>query len=60
MLMDVNEDGLEDIILATINSNVMAFDGSNFNCIWNKTLSGFCFLERDVLFEYHQAVVPFR
>ena len=49
MLMDVNEDGLEDIILATINSNVMAFDGSNFNCIWNKTLSGICFLDNLLL-----------
>ena len=41
LLVDVTGDGLEDIVLATINSNVMAFDGSNYNCVWNKTLPNF-------------------
>ena len=41
LLMDVTGDGLEDIVIATINSNVMAFDGANYNCIWNKTMAGF-------------------
>ena len=40
-LVDVTGDGVQDIILATMNSNVMAFDGANFNCIWNKTFNSF-------------------
>ena len=36
-LVDVTGDGVQDIILATMNSNVLAFDGMSFNCIWNKT-----------------------
>ena len=41
LLADVNGDGLEDIILSTINSNVMAFDGTTFSCLWNRTLNGY-------------------
>ena len=41
LLVDVNGDGLEDIVLSTINSNVMAFDGTTFACLWNRTLTGF-------------------
>ena len=41
LLADVTGDGLEDIIVASINSNVMAFDGTNYECVWNKTLANF-------------------
>ena len=41
LLVDVTGDGLEDIVVASINANVMAFDGSNYKCIWNKTLANF-------------------
>ena len=41
LLADVTGDGLEDIIVVSINSNVMAFDGSNYECVWNKTLANF-------------------
>ena len=41
MLMDVNGDGLQDIVLATINANVMAFDGATFQCLWNRTFTHF-------------------
>ena len=41
LLVDVNSDGLEDIVLSTINSNVMAFDGATFSCLWNRTLAGY-------------------
>ena len=39
--MSQTGDGVQDIILATMNSNVMAFDGMNFECIWNKTFNRF-------------------
>ena len=41
LLVDVTGDGLEDIVIATINSNVMAFDGATFRCLWNRTLAGY-------------------
>ena len=41
VLMDVNGDGLQDIVLATINANVMAFDGATFECLWNRTFTNF-------------------
>merc|ERR1712142_1069254 len=37
-LVDVTGDGVQDIILATMNSNVLAFDGNTFDCVWNKTI----------------------
>lgn len=40
-LVDVTGDGIDDIILATMNSNVMAFNGMDFKCIWNKTFTNF-------------------
>lgn len=36
-LADITGDGVADIILASMNANVMAFDGANFDCLWNKS-----------------------
>ncbi|TRY71775.1 hypothetical protein TCAL_12171 [Tigriopus californicus] len=39
-LADINQDGIEDIIVPTFNSHVIAFDGSTFKPIWNTSFSG--------------------
>lgn len=36
-LADVNGDQIKDIIIATFNSRVIAFDGFSFKPIWNTT-----------------------
>ncbi|GLG92305.1 Uncharacterized protein GBIM_00031 [Gryllus bimaculatus] len=39
-LVDVNEDGLEDIVVATFNSSVLAFDGHSYKMLWNFSFIG--------------------
>lgn len=39
-LVDVNQDGLEDIVVATFNSSVFAFDGQTYEMIWNFSFVG--------------------
>ena len=36
-LVDINGDSVKDIVIATFNSKVLAFDGSNYKSIWNVT-----------------------
>ncbi|XP_067007692.2 uncharacterized protein [Anabrus simplex] len=36
-LADINQDGIEDIVVATFNSSVLAFDGHTFQLLWNFT-----------------------
>ena len=36
-LVDINGDGISDIVIATFSSNVIAFDGNNYKTIWNVT-----------------------
>ena len=36
-LVDLTGDGVADIVLASMNANVMAFDGVDYTCLWNKT-----------------------
>ncbi|XP_040572858.1 uncharacterized protein [Lepeophtheirus salmonis] len=38
-LVDINRDGVEDIIIGTFNSRVIAFDGMTYRQIWNTTFS---------------------
>lgn len=35
VLIDINDDGTEDIVMAMFNSTVIAFDGHDFHQIWN-------------------------
>ena len=37
VLIDVNNDGIEDIIIPIYNSTLFAFDGKTFKQLWNKT-----------------------
>nr|CAD7262575.1 unnamed protein product [Timema shepardi] len=37
VLADINQDGSEDIIVATFNASVLAFDGLTFKLLWNYT-----------------------
>ncbi|CAG7820626.1 unnamed protein product [Allacma fusca] len=37
VITDVNGDGVDDIVMAMFNSTVVAFDGTNFQQIWNTT-----------------------
>eukprot|EP00095_Tigriopus_kingsejongensis_P007875 maker-scaffold127_size327531-snap-gene-1.8 protein:Tk07875 transcript:maker-scaffold127_size327531-snap-gene-1.8-mRNA-1 annotation:"hypothetical protein BRAFLDRAFT_93831" len=39
-LADINQDGVDDIIVPTFNSFVIAFDGISFKPIWNTSFSG--------------------
>jgi hypothetical protein len=39
-LVDINRDGVHDIILASMNSRILAFDGLTFAPIWNTTIAG--------------------
>jgi outer membrane protein assembly factor BamB len=39
-LVDINHDGIQDIVLASMNSRVLAFDGLTFGQIWNTTIPG--------------------
>ena len=36
-LADVTGDGIEDIVIASFNSHVLAFDGRSFTQIWNNS-----------------------
>ena len=36
-LVDINRDNVNDIVIATFDSNVIAFDGSDYKTIWNVT-----------------------
>lgn len=36
-LADINQDGVQDIIIATFGSNVIAFDGKDYKPLWNTT-----------------------
>lgn len=36
-LVDINQDGTEDIIVSLFNSTVVAVDGKTFNTLWNYT-----------------------
>ena len=36
-LVDITGDSISDIVIATFNSKVIAFDGSNYKPIWNVT-----------------------
>ncbi len=38
-LVDVNGDGVKDIVVATFYSNVIAFDGKTYDAIWNTTFA---------------------
>lgn len=35
VLADITQDGVEDIIVATFNSTIIAFDGETYKQIWN-------------------------
>jgi hypothetical protein len=39
-LADVTGDGVDDIVIATFSSNVIAFDGATFRQVWNATFRG--------------------
>ena len=39
-LADLTGDGVQDIVLATMNSNIMAFDGVTYRCLWNQSMPG--------------------
>ena len=36
-LADVTGDGIDDIVVATLNSHVIVFDGRTFRQVWNAT-----------------------
>jgi hypothetical protein len=36
-LVDINQDGVRDIVIATFNSKVIALDGTTYTPIWNVT-----------------------
>ena len=36
-LVDINNDNVRDIVIATFGSNVIAFDGKDFKTLWNVT-----------------------
>ena len=38
-LADINGDSVQDIVIATFDSNVLAFDGSTFKTLWNVTFA---------------------
>jgi len=38
ILIDITSDGIEDIVAATFNSTIMAYNGSTFEPIWNYTV----------------------
>ena len=40
VLADVNGDGVEDIVISTFNSHVIAFNGQTFRQIWNVSFAG--------------------
>lgn len=35
VITDITGDGVDDIVMAMFNSTVVAFDGTNFQQIWN-------------------------
>lgn len=35
VLLDLNEDGAEDIVMSMFNSHVIAFDGKTLDQLWN-------------------------
>ncbi|XP_030078764.1 uncharacterized protein LOC111604996 isoform X2 [Drosophila hydei] len=37
LLTDLNGDGVSDVVVAAFNSSVFAFDGKNYNQLWNYT-----------------------
>ena len=39
-LADVTGDGVDDIVVSTLNSHVIAFDGRTFRQVWNATFKG--------------------
>jgi hypothetical protein len=39
-LVDINQDGVQDIVLASMNSRVLAFDGLTYSLLWNVTIAG--------------------
>lgn len=58
VLADVNEDGLDDILVATLGGRVVAFDGLTFAQIWNTSFADSESYSTIALGHYNQDWVP--